>query len=156
MKYVFWNDGTFLYHNGIPGQKHGQRRYQNYDGTYTEEGKLRKRLASKTNNIIKNADRNNIIKNFDHSGNPAQSEPNSIVDRIGRDGKIETRSFYNENGDRILDITTHDHGNRPVHEFGINGEHAHIYEYDKDGNVTERHTIELTAAQRKELEELEK
>lgn len=37
-------DNTFikeLYHFGIPGQKHGRRRYQNEDGSLTEEGRER-------------------------------------------------------------------------------------------------------------------
>lgn len=42
---IVWTDGTSLYHYGIPGQKRGERRYQNYDGTYTEEGLRRKRLT---------------------------------------------------------------------------------------------------------------
>lgn len=37
----YWNDGTALCHYGILGQKWGVRRYQNPDGTWTEEGKKR-------------------------------------------------------------------------------------------------------------------
>lgn len=33
---------TYLIHYGIPGQKWGVRRFQNEDGTYTTEGKLRR------------------------------------------------------------------------------------------------------------------
>lgn len=39
----FWTDGTELYHWGIKGQKWGVRRFQNPDGTLTEEGKKRYR-----------------------------------------------------------------------------------------------------------------
>lgn len=41
MDFVFWNDGTELYHYGIPGQKWGARRFQNQDGSLTEEGRRR-------------------------------------------------------------------------------------------------------------------
>lgn len=34
-----------LYHSGVKGQKWGQRRYQNPDGTWTEEGKRRRRIG---------------------------------------------------------------------------------------------------------------
>ena len=39
--HIYWNDGTSLYHYGISGQKWGLRRFQNPDGTLTEEGKKR-------------------------------------------------------------------------------------------------------------------
>ena len=38
---LYWNDGTSLYHYGIPGQRWGQRRFQNLDGSLTEEGRRR-------------------------------------------------------------------------------------------------------------------
>lgn len=38
---IYWNDGTELYHYGIPGQKWGERRFQNEDGSLTEEGRRR-------------------------------------------------------------------------------------------------------------------
>ena len=39
MRFDGWNDE--LYHHGIKGQRWGIRRYQNPDGTLTEEGKAR-------------------------------------------------------------------------------------------------------------------
>ena len=35
----FGNGGDYLIHYGVPGQKKGVRRYQNEDGSLTEEGK---------------------------------------------------------------------------------------------------------------------
>ena len=39
-------NSKYLAHFGIPGMKWGQRRFQNEDGTYTEEGKRRRREAN--------------------------------------------------------------------------------------------------------------
>lgn len=51
---------TYLIHYGTPGQKWGERKYQNEDGTWTEEGKERRRVGkendtveSRTENYIK-------------------------------------------------------------------------------------------------------
>lgn len=38
---IYWNDGTSLYHYGIKGQRWGERRFQNEDGSLTEEGRRR-------------------------------------------------------------------------------------------------------------------
>lgn len=48
-----------IYHSGIPGQKWGLRRYQNHDGTYTEEGKARRR---KTDNYSEDYKRYKQLK----------------------------------------------------------------------------------------------
>jgi len=41
LEYYGWDDGTSLYHYGIPGQKWGVRRWQNADGSFNDEGKKR-------------------------------------------------------------------------------------------------------------------
>lgn len=40
-EYYGWDDGTSLYHYGIPGQKWGIRRWQNADGSFNDAGKKR-------------------------------------------------------------------------------------------------------------------
>ena len=39
MQTYYWNDGTELYHYGVKGQRWGERRYQNEDGSLTDEGR---------------------------------------------------------------------------------------------------------------------
>ena len=58
-------NGKYLAHFGIPGMKWGQRRFQNEDGTYTEEGKRRRRLQIRSDdyNRTKNL-RNRNPKNL--------------------------------------------------------------------------------------------
>ena len=41
-----WNPHNYLCHYGVRGQVHGERRYQNLDGTWTELGKARRRIGS--------------------------------------------------------------------------------------------------------------
>lgn len=46
--------GDYLYHHGIVGQKWYIRRYQNYDGTLTEEGRRRLGIGKSLHNRIDN------------------------------------------------------------------------------------------------------
>lgn len=41
-----WNDGSYLAHHGIKGQKWGVRRFQNKDGSYTAVGRKRRGFKS--------------------------------------------------------------------------------------------------------------
>ena len=43
-------------HHGTKGQKWGHRRYQNSDGTWTEEGKARRRIGSSKKNKLKSTE----------------------------------------------------------------------------------------------------
>jgi len=55
LKYIIVND---LSHSGIPGMRWGIRRYQNPDGSYTEEGKIRYgRYSDMTRDQKKQADK---------------------------------------------------------------------------------------------------
>lgn len=46
-KWIIYRDEEYLAHHGIKGQRWGVRRYQNADGTLTEEGKKKYRKLQK-------------------------------------------------------------------------------------------------------------
>lgn len=65
-----------LVHHGTKGQKWGHRRYQNADGTWTEEGKARRRVGTREKRIQKSKqllteakkDINEFIDNYNTKG----------------------------------------------------------------------------------------
>lgn len=59
---------TELYHHGILGQRWGIRRYQNDNGTYTNAGKIRRRVQNKLKQKDINTDRPHTDYNLDKWG----------------------------------------------------------------------------------------
>lgn len=84
-----------------------------------------------------------------HDSTPKKSTPNSIIDHV-TDAKVDTRTFYNQNGIKQKDIHTTNHGNPKTHHFGQYGEHAHDYEWDAKENLKSKTIRELTEQERKE------
>lgn len=85
-----------------------------------------------------------------HAPTPKGAKPNSIIDHLGENGKVETRTFYGPDGYKKTDITSHDHGFPAMHPYGKHGEHAHDYEWDETGKLKSRTTREITEEERKE------
>lgn len=85
-----------------------------------------------------------------HDGTPKKSKPGDIIDHLGKDGKVETRTYYGEDSFKAKDITTHNHGMPKTHPYGINGEHAHDYEWDSEGKLKNKTTRNITEQERKE------
>ena len=55
------NEGSYLAHHGVKGQRWGVRRFQNPDGSITEKGKRRmKTLQGKSDKLDAKIDRNKI------------------------------------------------------------------------------------------------
>lgn len=85
-----------------------------------------------------------------HSSTPKQTDANSIIDHVDKDGNVDTRSFYGDDGMKQKDIHTNDHGNPKWHDYGEHGEHGHDYEWDEDGRLKNKTTRELSKDERKE------
>ena len=75
--------------------------------------------------------------------------PNSITQKTSRKGGIE-RNYYDGYGNQYKQISNNDHGKPKQHPFGKNGEHAHDYIYDDEGNLIGRPIRPLTDLEEKE------
>ena len=82
------NEGDYLAHHGVKGQRWGERRFQNYDGSLTEKGKRRmKTLQGKSDKLDAKKAKLNSPKNNDsyaltnHGSNVA----------IKKDDKVHTK-----------------------------------------------------------------
>nr|DAF01580.1 MAG TPA: minor capsid protein [Caudoviricetes sp.] len=117
----------------------------------------RTRLAVSGKNSLTAAVNGGIMKEkkvvTGHNGTPKTSTPHAVVDHSSNN-KIDVRSFYDRKGLKCKDINTTSHGNPKHHPFGKNGEHAHDYEWDKNGNLKNRTTRELTEKERKDNEDI--
>ena len=60
------------------------------------------------------------------------------------------RTIYGAEGLKGREIHTTNHRNPKQHPYGKNGEHAHDYDWDADGNLRNKTTREITESERKE------
>ncbi|MCD8159076.1 MAG: hypothetical protein LUD77_09345 [Clostridiales bacterium] len=133
-----------LCHHGIKGQKWGVRNGPPYP-------------LKKNENKVENSKKSDIIKKTvsGHFTIPRESTPNSITDCVSnKTGKIEKRIYYDENGLMARAIHTTDHGNRKMHPYGKNGEHAHDYSWGKNDGRLYDERRELISEERKENEDI--
>lgn len=91
-----------LCHSGIKGQKWGIRRYQNYDGTLTEEGKVRYGVDKDTGNMSKEGarlyskDKEEAVKKSATVGNEVSKMANAANQAIpGRGSKVVNKNKQN-------------------------------------------------------------
>lgn len=94
--YVGWDDGTYLYHHGIKGMRWGERRFQNEDGSLTEEGRKRYGVGSsgggfysRMRNVSMNQKEADLDKKY-----------NKKLERMKADKKLDHDSWepYKESG----------------------------------------------------------
>ena len=123
-----------LYHYGVKGMKWGIRR-------------TKQELASARAMRIR-AEFTTNISGYGRS--PKENDPNSIIDHYSVHGKVDIRTYYDENGLKSKDICATNHGNPKTHNFGEHGEHVDEYEWNEDGSLKEKRHRELTASEREE------
>lgn len=85
-----------------------------------------------------------------HSGTPKEADPGSVIDHIDKNGKVDVRTIYGNKRLKGKDIHTTNHRNPKQHPYGKNGEHAHDYDWDSEGDLRNKTTRELTESERKE------
>lgn len=130
---------AFLIHYGVKGMKWGVRR------TPEELGHNPKWKVEKTEKagIIK-------VTFSGHISTPKRAAPNSIADHIGKDGKVDIRTYYDSDGWKMKDIHMTNHGNPKKHRVVP---HVHEYVWRDDGG-SERSERPLTEKERKENEDI--
>lgn len=107
----------------------GKTRYNKNDTTkVTDDWKDKTHVR-----IPKNCFKNAVIETSEKKGNTVQIN----------------RTFYDEAGQMCKQIHIGNHKNPKQHPYGVNGEHAHDYEW-KDGKIVNRTTRELDEKERKE------
>lgn len=126
-----------LQHYGIKGMKWGVRRTQ-------EELGHNKRIAENR--------KSDTIKTTisGHESSPKTSTPNSVMDHVDKEGRVDKRTVYDADGKKSKDIHTTDHGNPKQHPYGEHGEHAHDYSWDVNSGKSTITQRELTPEERKE------
>ena len=136
-RYVIMN-GTFyqafdteLYHHGVKGQKWGVRR--------TPEQLGRRRYIPVGRPVTKT-----VVSG--HSPTPKKAKPNSISEHIDYNGRIDVRTFYDENGMKAKDIHLSNHGNSK-HHAPI---HVVMYSWNADGSLKYKSSRKPTDLERRE------
>lgn len=115
--------------------------------------KVKKSAAKTSKNIENTGESGKIVADkiiSGHSNTPKQSEPNTVIDHIDKNGSVDARGFYGDDGMKEKDIHTTNHGNPKTHPYGNNGEHGHDYDWDEDGKLKNKTRRELTEKERKD------
>lgn len=91
----------------------------------------------------------------DHVKIPSRYRQNAVVETTEEKSgvKYRNRTIYDQNGHMVKQIHSGNHGNPKIHNYGKNGEHVHIYEWE-GGRIKKRYTRELREKERKEHKDL--
>ncbi len=85
-----------------------------------------------------------------HKSIPKKYRPYAVVEIMsGGKARQVDRVYYDANALMVKQIHSGPHGNLKEHPYGVHGEHAHWYDWEK-GKEECRKTGELTSSERKE------
>ena len=122
---------------------------------------MKGRVLPRDNSIVKyqkiryNKD-GNIIATDDwtkkeHVKIPGKYRQNAVIETMEEKSgvKYKNRTIYDRKGHMVKQIHSGNHGNKKIHNYGENGEHVHIYRWEK-GRIKKRYTREMNQIERKE------
>lgn len=144
------------YKQGLSGVDFREKDLETVVRKLAEQGNrtsLKKDIVS-VRNKLRDYKKNDIIKPNKtikgHNGAPKKAEAGTVIDHIGKDEKVDARTFYGESNLKTKDIHTTAHGNPRQHPYGKHGEHVHDYTWGDDERLKNKTTRELSEEERKE------
>ena len=113
--------------------------------------KYQKIRYNKSGNIIVTDD----WSDKEHVKIPAKYRQNAVIETIEKKKGItyRNRTIYDKNGRMVKQVHSGNHGNPKTHNYGKNGEHVHVYEW-QDGKIKRRYTRDIEDGERKEYGDL--
>lgn len=142
---------TFLEQTGLKRQ-YDRENVEGWGKKEAAKARGQAKIYESNKNLLTNSSGKRIIK-VKQSEASLTGEPNSITQTENRKGGIN-RNYYDEKGIQFKQISNNHHNHKPVMGFGKQGEHAHDYTYDDDGNLKNRPYRELNEDERKENEDI--
>lgn len=98
-KWIIYKDEEYLEHHGVKGQKWGIRRYQNEDGTFTDEGKKRySNLDSKFKNNVYDHEYAIAVANYNNLKNGRKFYDDDVFSKKMREKSIKIK----KDGEKML------------------------------------------------------
>lgn len=99
-----WNPHNYLMHYGTKGMHWGDRKYQNTDGTWTEAGKMRRRVGRKEKSYDIQKDRPTSAYNLDKWGKSKDTNILWVSGLPGSGKSSVARNIAKENNADLIDI----------------------------------------------------
>lgn len=145
---------SYLIHYGTPGQKWGVRKYQNEDGTWTEEG-LRRRREEQTD-LYKSVKKDLKKSYYNRDQKQNINSYKSIVQDSIESSKLKSLSKnkdqFNDELDKISNIVAGKYANKKIKDIDFNETYKDFVKDMIRNSVNE--TIKFEEEKKKEMKDL--